>query len=153
MIRTLRVLAAISFVWSAGFVLLELNNPFGASPITYGSLSYAAMLGGELAFAVSILALVATASRRQADWFALFAALLALLHVVPLFLFRGPASFLTLSVMPPFAIGQVGWLVLLPALTPAAAFIYTLVAGRQQVSAAAEQQAAADDGGVFERDE
>lgn len=143
MIRTLRVLAAISFVWSAGFVLWEHNSPFGTtiSPITYVSLTYVATLSGEMAFAVGILALAATASRRQADWFVLFAALLALLHVVPFFLFRGPASFLALSELLPIGLGQLGWLALLPALTPAAAFLYTLTAGWQrQAFAVAEQQ-------------
>jgi len=129
MVRTLRLLAAISFIWIVGSFVLAVTDgaryPFTSSIAIYG---FVASLGGELVFAVGLLALVATASRRHVAWFALFALLLALLHVLPQFIFQPPVSFLALFGAPLEVAGQYAWVFLLPALIPGVAFVYTLIA-------------------------
>jgi hypothetical protein len=137
MLRTLRILAAISFIWMVGSFLLAVTEgtryPFTSSRATY---AFVASLCGELAFTVGILALVATASRQHAAWFALFALLVTLLHVLPQFIFQPPVSFLALFEAPLELAGQYAWVFLLPALIPGVAFVYTLIAqdGRHAVA-------------------
>jgi hypothetical protein len=131
MMRTLRLLAAISFISIVGSFVLAVADgaryPFTSSIAIYG---FVASLGGELVFAVGLLALVATASRRHVAWFALFALLLALLHVLPLLIFRTPPypNFLALFAAPLELFGRNAWVILLPALIPGMTFVYTLVA-------------------------
>ena len=76
------------------------------------------------------MALVATASRRHIAWCALFALLLALLHVLPLLIFRTPPypNFLALYEAPLELFGRNTWVILLPALIPAVTWVYTLFA-------------------------
>jgi hypothetical protein len=127
MLRTLRVLAAISFIWMGGLFLSRVTDLGGGA--AFAAISWLSGLGGELGFAVGILALVVTASRRQIAWCVLFALLLALLHVPPLLLFRpSPVypDFLALFTAPMVLFGRYTWVVLLLALIPALAFIYTL---------------------------
>lgn len=129
MIRTLRLLAVISFVWIAGRFLLMATDtagyvPFGMSFVTN---RFVESLGGELAFAAGILALVATARRRHIAGFALFALLLVLLNVLPFFIFRPSVDFLALFEAPLELAGQGAWVFLLPALIPGIAFGYTLI--------------------------
>ena len=137
MLRTLRILAAISFIWMVGSFLLAVTEgsgyPFTSSRATY---FLVASLRGELAFTVGILALVATASRRHVAWFALFALLVTLLHVLPQVIFQPPVNFLALFEAPPELAGQYAWVFLLPALIPGVAFVYTLIAqdGRRAVT-------------------
>jgi hypothetical protein len=139
MLRTLRILAALSFVWIVGSFVLAITAgsryPFTSSFVTY---AFVASLCGELAFAVGIVALVVTASRQHIAWFALFALLVALLHVLPQFLFQPPVSFLALFAAPLELFGRHAWVVLLPALIPGMTVVYTLIAegGRPVVAAA-----------------
>jgi hypothetical protein len=129
MLRTLRILAAISFIWLVGSFLLAVTEgsgyPFISSHATY---FLVASLCGELVLIVGILALVATASRRRVAWFALFALLVTLLHVLPQIIFQPPVNFLALFEAPPELAGQYAWILLLPALIPGMAFVYTLIA-------------------------
>jgi hypothetical protein len=129
MLRTLRMLAAISFVWMVGFFLLRVTIIASGVRfmVPFATFSLLSTLCGELGFAVGILALVATVSRRQIAWCVLFALLLALLHVLPLLIFRPSPSypdFLALFEAPPVIFGRYIWVVLLPALIPGLAFIY-----------------------------
>jgi hypothetical protein len=103
---------------------------------SFATYTLAATLRGALCFAVGVLALVVTAIRRQILWFALFALLLVLLHMVTLLVFRPPANTLGLFSAPLELLGQHAWITLTPALIPGAAFIYTLVAidGRHTVN-------------------
>lgn len=134
MLRMLRVLAAISFVWMVGFFLLRfapvgLGVPFNRR---YETISFLSTLGGELAFAVGILALAVAMSRRQIAWSALFASLLVLLQILPpLILYARTIAqnfaypnFLDLFAAPPGVFGRYSWAALLPALIPGVAFIY-----------------------------
>jgi hypothetical protein len=131
MMRTLRLLAAISFIWMVGSFVLAVTDgsryPFTSSFAIY---AFVASLCGELVFAVGLLALVATASRRHVGWCALFALLLALLHVLPLLIFRTPPypNFLALFAAPLELFGRNAWVDLLPALIPGMTLIYTLIA-------------------------
>lgn len=128
MLRMLRLLAAISCGWMVGVFLLRL---IGGEAIlgSFASVRLLSTLGGELGFVVGILALVVTASRREFAWFTLFALLVALLHVLPLLIFQTPPypTFLALFEAPPELLGSRTWVLLLPALLPGAAFIYTLI--------------------------
>jgi hypothetical protein len=139
MLRTLRILAAISFIWMVGSFLLAVTEgaryPFTSSRATY---FLVASLCGELVFTVGILALVATASRRRVGWFALFALLVTLLHVLPQVIFQPPVSFLALFEFPPELAGQYAWVFLLPALIPGMAFVYTLIARNNHHAVAKE---------------
>jgi hypothetical protein len=128
---TLRLFAAISFVWIVGFFLLIVTGGTGGEPfgLSFGAARFAASLGGELVLAVGILALVATASHRQFVWFALFALLLGLLHVLTLIIFQPFADVLTLFEVPMGLLGRFAWVVLLPALIPGTALAYTIVCG------------------------
>ena len=134
MLHTLHVLAAISFIWIVGIFLLR-DTSFGVGETfiaSFATISFVSTLGGELGFAVGILALVVAASRRQIAWCALFALLLVLLHVLPVLIFRALIisrilvypNFLDLYAAPSGVFGRYWWTVLLPALIPGAAFIY-----------------------------
>jgi len=134
MLRRLRVLAAISFVWMVGLFQLRFT-PLGSGVyfmVPFATISFLSTLGAELSFAVGILAVVVAASRRQIAWCVLFALLLALLHVLPVLIFReltvfrtvAYPNFLDLYAAPPEVFGANAWLILLPALIPGKAFIY-----------------------------
>ena len=136
MLRTLRILAPISFVWMVGIFLIRVTSIGSGGPIAVlpplppvivGLLS---TLGGELGFAVGVVALVAAVSHRQLAWGALFALLLVLLHVLPMFMYRTPAfpDPLALFAAPLAIFGQKTWVILLPALIPAVVFAYALIA-------------------------
>jgi hypothetical protein len=75
------------------------------------------------------VALVIAASRRQNAWLALFALLLVLLNALPFFIFESPvpAGFLAIYDLPIRVMGRGAWIVLLPALIPGTAFVYTLI--------------------------
>jgi hypothetical protein len=111
------------------FTPFSLGVPFHA---LFTTLSLLSTLGGELGFAVGILALVVAASRRQIAWCALFALFLVLLQVLPALVFQAMfisrafvfPNFLDLVAAPPGVLGSFRWVVLLPALLPGAAFIY-----------------------------
>jgi len=129
LMRTLRTLAALSVVWIVGYFLLTVTGALSGAPFLLPWAVYAevAPLGAELGFVVGILALMATASRRHVAWFALFALLVALLHLLPLVIFKTPATFLTVFQVPVVLFAQGAWVVLLPALLPGIAYVYTLI--------------------------
>jgi hypothetical protein len=145
MLRTLRVLAVVGFAWMVGLFLQRVTGVGGGKPFMapFTPISFLSTLGGELSFAVGILALMVTASRRQIAWCGLFALLVALLHVLPVLFFQSLLKFPN-SVYPDFLslfavpLGPRAWVVLLPALIPGVAFIYTLMVqdGRPMVAVA-----------------
>src|SRR5260221_6037685 len=119
--RTLCTLAALSVVWIVGYFLLTVTGAFSGAPflLPWAVYTEVAPLGAELGFVVGILALMATASRRHVAWLALVALLVALLHLLPLVIFKTPATFLTVFQVPVVLFAQGAWVVLLPALLPA----------------------------------
>lgn len=144
MIRTLRILAAISFVWIVGFFLLTETGIRGrlfAGP--FAIYSFVSSLGGELGFAVGILALATTAMRRQFGWFALFALLLVLLNLLPLLVFQTSMGFPYPNFLSIFELprgnGPLAWIVVLPALLPGSACVYTFIATYRHPIVAAPQ--------------
>src|SRR5258708_31441869 len=90
MLHALHVLAAISFIWIVGIFLL-LDTSFGVGETFIAScatISFVSTLGGELGFAVGLLALVVAAFRPHIACCALFVLLLSLPHFLSLFSFR-----------------------------------------------------------------